>query len=101
MVEALVFVAILILIPVLIYLWILWMKFCLKYWIKSWARKNSVTLVDHEMHWRERGPFQNTLLFMLPTYRITATTTEGDVRFGWVNLGIGFFYGGKGQVTWD
>lgn len=93
-----------ILIPMLIFIvWCLWMRFCFHYWIKRWAKKNSINLINHKICWFRRGPYWFTWLPVPggPVYRITTNSTSGEKLSGWVWLSAGYFYGGNGKVTWD
>jgi len=80
-------------------LWVAWVFFCLKTWIGMWAKKNSVELKSYEMRWVDRGPYWFTYVFLILVFRITVGGE--NTRSGWVWLSPGFFFGGRGSVTWD
>ena len=83
--------------------WCGWMYFCLCFWIKRWAKKNSFDLENYAIRWFRRGPYWYTFFPFLggPVYRVTIRHSDKCTREGWVWLSPGYFFGGKGKVTWD
>ena len=88
-------------------LWPLWMWFCLLQWIKNWAKRNGVKLIESRICRLNRGPYWYTLIPFPPSfsnftvYYVVVENPDGQRRKGWVWLDFSYFFGGKGQVTWD
>jgi len=84
-----------------VWIWLWWINYCLRYWVQIWAVGNSCKLLEYTHLPLGGGPYRLTFFHIFPVFRVHVSDENGFEKFGWLWLDIGYFYWGKGKVTWD
>ena len=71
--------------------------------LESWAEENDYQILSSEIRWLRRGPFFWTTSNGQVVYYVTARTSDGTVRKGWVRCGTWWLgvLRDKAEARWE